>query len=173
MHVIEAEVLQIYVVGGADAGGAGHQEDSLVVHLLLKSHAVLQLLDLVVPRRHRDLLVLVLNPHKEILVIRQVPDPALAAPLGSGFHEIYKALTVIVDHLNIVVDAVTLLERQDVVDIDGQSLEFIRVAKHPLAYFVVINVLEIVDGSPRTTRESLICILNIKTHVCYELILAL
>jgi len=77
---------------------------------------VLQLPDLMIPRRHRDLLLLILNSDKEILVVSQVPDLPLTAPLRNDLHQINRPLAVVVNHLKVVVDVVAFVERENVVN---------------------------------------------------------
>jgi hypothetical protein len=67
-------------------------------------------MDLVVPRLHGDLLLLIFDSDEEILVIWQIPYLSLTASLRDHFHQINWPLAIVVNHLQVVVDIVALRE---------------------------------------------------------------
>ena len=132
-----------------------------------------QLLDVVIPRRHRHLLILVLNPDKKVPVLIQVPDLPLTASLRHDIIDIDGPLAITILDLQVPIDSVVLLHCFFIVNEHAEASESVGVAKGARADSIVVYVLKIVDGGAGGARLSLVFVFDIESHICYELVFAL
>lgn len=103
----------------------------------------------------------------------KIPDLSLATPLRIHFHQVNGPVSVIVHHLKVVVNVVTLCIGKDIVHEYAQATVIVRVPKRAFANIFMIYVLKVKYCCTGTAHHSLICILDIKSHIRDELIIAL
>ena len=126
-----------------------------------------------IPRLHSNLLLLVFNSDKEILVIGQIPYLSLTTSFWNNIHQINRPLTVVVYYLEVVEDVVAFVEGEDVVDKHAEATIIICIAKCTAADIFVIDFLQIINGRTRAACLSCIRVFNVEANISNKFIFAL